>query len=127
MRFLLDTHTFLWFVTNDMKLGEKARQLISEPTNQIFISPATYWEVAIKVSIGKYPLTVPFEVFFNTALEENSFSILPIGINHAAVLASLPMHHRDPFDRMIIAQSIAEKIPVISSDAQFDSYNLKRI
>ena len=64
MRFLLDTHTFLWFVTNDMKLGEKARQLISEPTNQIFISPATYWEVAIKVSIGKYPLTVPFEDFF---------------------------------------------------------------
>lgn len=87
MRFLLDTHTFLWFVTNDMKLGEKARQLISEPTNQIFISPATYWEVAIKVGIGKYPLTVPFEVFFNTALEENSFSILPIDINHAAVLA----------------------------------------
>lgn len=79
--------------------------------------------MAIKVSLGKYPLTVPFEQFFTQGIEHNDFSILPIQIRHAAVLSSLPMHHKDPFDRMIIAQALAEQIGVVGIDAAFDSYN----
>jgi PIN domain nuclease of toxin-antitoxin system len=127
MRLLLDTHAFLWFVTNDPLLSATAQALIADPTNEIVISPASYWEVAIKVSIGKYPLTVPFEQFFAKGIEGNDFSILPVEIRHAAVLASLPMHHKDPFDRMIVSQAIVEQIPVVSVDAAFDPYGVTRL
>ena len=127
MRLLLDTHTFLWFVTNDPLLSATAQALIADPTNEIVVSPASYWEVAIKVSIGKYPLTVPFEQFFTEGIEGNGFSILPVEIRHAAMLASLPMHHKDPFDRMIISQAIVEQIPVVSVDVAFDPYGVTRL
>lgn len=121
MRLLLDTHAFLWFVTDDRLLSAKAKSLIGDSTNEIIISPATYWEVAIKVSIGKYPLHVPFEQFFTAGIEGNSFQILQVEIRHANKLAALPFHHKDPFDRMIISQAIVEQIPVVSVDAAFDS------
>ena len=127
MRLLLDTHAFLWFFTDDPKLSAAALTLIAEPTNEIFVSPASYWEVAIKVSIGKYPLHVPFEQFFTEGIEGNSLTILPMEIRHAHELAALPFHHRDPFDRMIIAQAIVERIPVVSVDPAFDSYNVTRL
>ena len=127
MRLLLDTHTFLWFVTNDPQLSENALHWIADPTNQVLISPASYWEIAIKVSLGKYPLTVPFDTFFHEGIEGSDMSILPIEIRHAAVLSSLPMHHKDPFDRMIISQAIAEQIPVVTVDAAFSSYAVTRL
>ena len=127
MKLILDTHTFLWFVTNDRLLSSTARALIADSMNEIVISPASYWEVAIKVSLGKYPLTVPFEQFFAEGIEGNAFSILPVEIRHAAVLASLPMHHKDPFDRMIVSQAIAEQIPVVSVDEAFDAYGITRL
>lgn len=127
MRLLLDTHTFLWFITDDPLLSATARTLIADPMNDVAISPASYWEVAIKVSIGKYPLTVPFEQFFTAGIEQNDFSILPIEIRHTAVLSSLPMHHKDPFDRMIISQAKTEQIPVVSVDVAFDQYDVARI
>ena len=127
MRLLLDTHTFLWFVTDDSLLSPSAKSLIGDSTNEILVSPASYWEVAIKVSLGKYPLQVPFEQFFIEGIEGNDFSILPIGIQHATVLATLPMHHKDPFDRMIVAQAIAESVPVLSIDAAFDPYGVTRL
>ncbi|HVA51451.1 MAG TPA: type II toxin-antitoxin system VapC family toxin [Pirellulales bacterium] len=126
MRLLLDTHTFLWFVTDDPLLSATARSLIVDPTSEIVVSPASYWEVAIKVSLGKYPLTVPFEQFFTEGIEGNDFLILPIEVRHAAVLSSLPMHHKDPFDRMIIAQAMAEQIAVVGVDAAFDAYGVTR-
>lgn len=95
MRLLLDTHTFLWFVTNDPLLSAAALALIADPTNEIAISPASYWEIAIKVSLGKYPLTVPFEQFFREGIDANDFLVLPVEIRHAAVLSSLPMHHKE--------------------------------
>jgi PIN domain nuclease of toxin-antitoxin system len=113
MRLILDTHTFLWFVTDDPQLSAAARVLIVDPTNEIVVSPASYWEVAIKVSLGKYPMTVPFEQFFTQGIEGNDFAILPIQIRHAAVLSALPMHHKDPFDRMIIAQARASQRPLL--------------
>jgi PIN domain nuclease of toxin-antitoxin system len=127
MRLLLDTHSFLWFVTDDPQLSANAQALVADPTNEIVVSPASYWEVAIKVSIGKYPLDLPFGQFFTQGIEGNDFSILPVEIRHAEVLASLPMHHKDPFDRMIISQAIAEQIPVVSVDSTFDSYGVTRL
>jgi PIN domain nuclease of toxin-antitoxin system len=122
MRLLLDTHAFLWFFTSDPKLSAAALTLIAEPTNEILVSPASYWEVAIKVSPGKYPLTVPFEQFWTAGIDGSGFGILPVRLPHAAVLSSLPMHHKDPFDRMIISQAIAEQIPVVTADSAFGSY-----
>ena len=127
MRLLLDTLAFLWFITDDRLLSAKAKSLIVDSTNEINVSPATYWEVAIKVSIGKYPLHVPFEQFFTEGIEGNSLTILPMEIRHAHELAALPFHHRDPFDRMIIAQAIVERIPVVSVDPAFDSYSVTRL
>jgi len=127
MKLLLDTHTFLWFHTNDPLLSATALALIADPTNEVFISPASYWEIAIKVSIGKYPLTVSFEQFFAQGIELNNFTILPVEIRHAAVLSTLPMHHKDPFDRMIVSQALAEQIPVVSVDPALDPYGITRL
>ena len=126
MRLLLDTHTFLWFVTNDPQLSENALDAVAAPTNEILLSPASYWEIAIKVSLGKYPLTVPFEAFFQEGIEGSDMAILPIEVRHAAVLSSLPMHHKDPFDRMMISQAIVEQIPIVSADSALDAYGVQR-
>ncbi len=103
-----DTHAFLWFIFNDAQLSAATRTVISDPQNDVFVSPATYWEIAIKVSIGKYTLQAPFEDFIRHAIKDNDFDILPIEIRHAAQVATLPMHHKDPFDRILIAQTLVE-------------------
>jgi len=127
VRLLLDTHTFLWFITDDPLLSRAARALIADPGNESVISAASYWEVAIKVNLGKYPLTVPFEQFLTDGIKGNDFAILPVEIRHAVVLSQLPMHHKDPFDRMIIAQALADQISVVSLDVAFDSYGVTRL
>ncbi len=95
MRLLLDTHAFLWFVLNDSRLSANARTLIADPANEIEISPASYWEIASKISTGKYSLTEPLEVFIEREVRTNQFHILPIEPRHAAPLTGLPFHHRD--------------------------------
>ncbi len=129
MKLLLDTHAFLWFVTNDAKLSANARGLICDPQHDVLISPASYWEVAIKVSMGKYPLTVPFQQFMEEGIVGNDFEILPVEIRHAAALAALPFppNHKDPFDRLIVAQAIVEGIPVVSVDPKLDAYPITRL
>ena len=127
MRLLLDTYAFLWFFIDDPQLSTAAKSLITDPRNEVLVSPASYWEVAIKVSLGKYPLTVPFEEFWAAGINGSGFVVLPIGLPHAAILSSLPMHHKDPFDRMIISQAIAEQIPVISTDSAFNPYDVTRL
>ena len=127
MKLLLDTHAFLWFVTTDPKLSNNAISLISDLGNEVLVSPASYWEIAIKVGLGKYPMTVPFEEFFRRGIEGAAMTILPVEIRHAAVLSSLPMHHKDPFDRMIISQAIAEQISVVSVDTVLDQYPITRL
>jgi PIN domain nuclease of toxin-antitoxin system len=127
MRLLLDTHTFLWFILDELSLSAAARNLIIDPLNEIEISPATYWEVAIKVGIGKYSLAEPVELFFERELAMNQFRILPIEPRHVAPLTTLPMHHRDPFDRLMIAQAMVEQIPIVSADAIFDAYPIQRL
>ena len=127
MRILLDTHAFLWFITNDSQLSADARAAIAEPSTEVLISPASYWEIAIKVSCGKYPLTVPFETFITRGIHNNGFAILPIEPRHVAALTALPFHHKDPFDRLLVAQSIVEQIPIVSCDAALDAYAITKI
>lgn len=127
MRLLLDTHAFLWFVLSDPRISEAASALIADPDNDIEISPASYWEIAIKISIKKYELQEPYEVFMERELATNQFRVLPIEPTHTAVLTSLPFHHRDPFDRLLVAQAMVEKIPLVSNDTALDAYQVQRL
>ena len=127
MKLLLDTHSFLWFVSGDPKLSVQARSLIGASENEIFLSTASLWEIAIKSSLGKLNLAKPFEVLIPQQLNLNQIELLNITIAHTAFLTTLPFHHRDPFDRLLIAQSHVEDLPMISRDSAFDSYSIKRL
>lgn len=127
MNLLLDTQALLWFVLNDDRLSKKARESIAPAASLIFVSPASLWEIAIKISLGKYALPVSFADFWEQQMLINDLVLLPISIAHTARVADLPFHHRDPFDRLIIAQSLVEGIPVVSSDELFERYGVERI
>lgn len=126
MKLLLDTHALLWFYLDDPKLSDAARSLILDPANVKLVSPASYWEIAIKVSLGKYVLTKPFAEAMYDAIDRNGFGVLPIEPIHTATLATLPFHHRDPFDRLIVAQALTESIAIVGADAEFDAYGVTR-
>jgi PIN domain nuclease of toxin-antitoxin system len=110
-------------------LSDSARDLIADADNEVLMSPATYWEIAIKVSIGKLTLHAPFEDFIALCLDRYGFCILPIEPAHAARLATLPFppDHKDPFDRLLVAQAIAEGIPLVSHDGALDAYPIRRL
>jgi PIN domain nuclease of toxin-antitoxin system len=127
MRLLLDTHSFLWLVWGNPRLSPLARSLIADPNNVRLLSAASYLEIAVKVSVGKLNLTEPLGVFLLREVPNNSIQILPIEIAHAAVVATLPLHHRDPFDRLLVAQALAEQLPLLSADASLDAYNVQRL
>ena len=127
MILLLDTHAFLWFNLNDVRLTAVARQVIEDADNQVLISPASYWEIAIKISRGKYTLAAPYEVFWQKGIDDNAFDILPIELRHTSKLVSLPFHHSDPFDRLLVAQALSEQVPMVSGDATIDAYGIRRI
>ena len=126
MKYLLDTHTLIWFLTGDKKLSDKARHLIDNPDNRKFLSIASLWEIAIKVSLGKLALNKPFEKLFPEQLHFNRIEILDITVDNLIKLTALPFHHRDPFDRLIIAQALVEGLPVIGADVIFDAYEINR-
>jgi PIN domain nuclease of toxin-antitoxin system len=127
VRLLLDTHAFLWFLLDDPKLNVTARNLIGDPNNDIEVSPATYWEIAIKIALRKYVLPELFEVFMEREITINDFHILPFALKHVAALTTMPFYHRDPFDRLLIAQAMVEQIPIISDDTVFDAYPVTRL
>lgn len=122
MKLLLDTHTFLWFILGDASLSLDARVLIEEPNNQKFVSIAGVWEIAIKVSIGKMNFAAPFDPFIENQMKINGFKLHRIEFGHTAIVSNLTFHHKDPFDRIIIAQAMFRKMPIISADAVFDAY-----
>jgi PIN domain nuclease of toxin-antitoxin system len=126
---LLDTQAFLWFVQNEPQLSATAQMLIVNPANDVLVSPASYWEIAIKVSLGKYILNLNarYELFMQRGIEGNGFEILPIEPKHTAALTMMPFHHRDPFDRLLIAQATVEQIPIVSGDPAFDAYSITRL
>ena len=126
VRYLLDTHTVLWFITEDEELSDRARRLILDSNNEIFLSIASLWEIAIKVNIEKLALDKPFNQLFPDELDSHGIEILSITINSLIHLTTLPFHHRDPFDRLIIAQALDEGISVISVDSALDPYGVSR-
>jgi PIN domain nuclease of toxin-antitoxin system len=127
VRLLLDTHAFLWFALGDAQLSANALQHILAQGWKKLVSPASYWELAIKISLGKYTLHQPFDAFLQRAIAGNGFAILPIEPSHVVRLTTLPHHHRDPFDRLLVAQALEENIPIISNDAALDAYGVQRI
>ena len=127
MRALLDTHTFLWFLTDDPRLSEHALAILQDPASDVVLSTASLWEIAIKSTLKKLNLSKPFAELFPQELIDNEIGLLPILVRHLAVLTTLPFHHRDPFDRLIIAQAMAEGLPVLGSDSAFASYPVRVI
>jgi len=125
MRYLIDTHAFLWFIANNPHLSRSARQLI-EADNTIFLSIASLWEIAIKISVDKMQPAQSFGLFAQQ-MQDNDIQLLGITPAHLAEVAIMPLHHRDPFDRLIIAQSIREAMPIIGVDAAFDAYGITRL
>ena len=123
MKVLLDTHSFLWFLGGDAALSKQARTLIENPRNEKFISIASFWEIAIKNSLGKLTLDVPFAELKTEAIK-NSFHILPITFEDTLQLNTLPFHHRDPFDRIIISQAMKNSLTLVSRDNNFSLYNV---
>ncbi len=127
MKLLLDTHTFLWFIMGNPNLSANARVLIENQANEKFLSIASLWEIAIKVSIGKLVLSAPFDTLIPQQLSVNGFELLNLEVAHAAALINLPFHHRDPFDRLLIAQAIVEQMQILSIDSTFNAYQTTRI
>ena len=128
MNYLLDTSAFLWYVSAHTRLSPQATTIIGNPGNCVYLSLASIWELAIKVRIGKLELTpAPLSVWLDKHLAENSFRLLEIKLSNLARYADLPPLHRDPFDGLLVAQSIIESIPVINSDAAFDHYPIARV
>ncbi|MBU7585687.1 MAG: type II toxin-antitoxin system VapC family toxin [Nostoc sp. TH1S01] len=122
MRALLDTHTFIWWVIDDNRLSSTARNIIADPENNLFFSAASAWEIVIKVRLGKLNLPEPPETYIPSRLTINRFESLPIQMNHALQVVNLPALDQDPFDRIIIAQSQVEKMPIITVDNKITQY-----
>ena len=123
-KYLLDTHTFLWYLENNPSLNSKTRQIIANEENQLFISIVSFWEIAIKIQLNKLELPEPFEGLFEKA-DALNIRILPVKEKYLSSYLSLEFHHRDPFDRMIVATAISEEISVLSKDANLKLYNIK--
>lgn len=127
MRFLLDTHTLLWSCNADPSLSSRARKIIEDGSNEIFVSAASVWEISIKVRLGKLPTGDVLLNELDTYLNHLGFDGLPISLSHAVRAGSLRGEHRDPFDRVLISQAQLENLPIISSDRIFDTYHVERV
>lgn len=127
MRLLLDTHAFLWFSEGSSNLSLTARTLIEDENNQSFLSVVSLWEIAIKVGIGKLKIGMTFDEFVQRQVYENAIDLLEIQPKHLDALAQLPFHHKDPFDRLLIAQSLTEPMPVVTRDSAFRDYHVSLI
>jgi PIN domain nuclease of toxin-antitoxin system len=123
MKVLLDTHAFLWFLGGNTELSNQARNVIENPEYEKYVSIASFWEIAIKSSLGKLTLDVPFSELKTEGLK-NSFQILPITFQDTLHLTTLPFHHRDPFDRIIISQAKENNLTLISCDDNFEQYDV---
>ena len=126
MKVLLDTHTMIWFFEGSGEISQSARNAIENDDNTCFISIASIWEVAIKLSIQKLQMNIPYDRL-SSLIRENSFELIPVRFEHTKELITMPFHHKDPFDRLIIAQSIIEKMPVVSRDNSFKHYHVDQI
>jgi len=126
VKLLLDTHAFLWFVAGDERLSKRARRAMEAEGAELVLSAAVVWEMAIKAGLGRLVLPTTVEDYVMEKMAEG-FTMLPIDWPHAAAVERLPLHHRDPFDRLLAAQALEEKVPLVSSDSVFRSYGVKVI
>jgi len=127
VKVLIDTHAFLWLITDDDRLSQTARKTFLNPQNSLFFSAASLWEICIKKSLGKLSLKSGWLQTIQNELKVNAIQWLPIEISHCARFTKLPFHHRDPFDRMLIAQTLVENLRLLSRDDRFAPYKIKRI
>ena len=124
---LLDTHVVLWWLQGSNKIPPRVRSILQDPTSHVLVSAASAWEIAIKYEAGKLDAARTLVLRFEAAIEEENFAGLPISIRHAIQAGMLQRTHKDPFDRMLIAQAKVENVPVVSTDRCFDKYGVKRI
>ena len=127
MRALLDTHAFLWWVTDDRRLSARARETIGDGANEIYLSAATGWELAIKARLGRLQAPGDFAAFITDQIAENGFRVLAIELAHALRVHALADHHRDPFDRILVAQSLVEGTPIVSRDEAIAAYGVELV
>ena len=123
MRLLLDTHTLIWFFAGDSQLSTNARILIEDEDNNKLVSIASIWEMAIKESKGHLNLSLPLHEYIAQKLSLEDFNLLNINLDHLSQIVTMPFYHKDPFDRLLIAQAIMEGIPILSKDSKFDDYS----
>ena len=126
MKFLLDTHTFLWLIQGDVKLSQKAREMIETPENELYFSIASFWEITIKLGLGKLEIAHSLKEM-ELLLQQLEIGLLPIAVSDLECYLTLPLHHRDPFDRLLIAQAMHHSLVLIGQDVQFDSYSIQRL
>jgi len=124
MRILLDTHTFLWWITADHRLSQRSIEVISDGNNELLFSAASGWEIAIKAGLGRLDVPDPLDRFVSEHLFRNHIGVLPVHLSHALQAYTLPQLHRDPFDRLLVAQAQVERLPLLSSDRRLAEYDL---
>ena len=127
MKYLLDTHAFLWFVADDNRLSSKAKSIIQDSNNEIYFSAASAWEMSIKAKLGRLKLRGNLEPFIIEQLTENSFGPLAITVSHSLYTEKLPQIHKDPFDRIMISQSKVEDMVLITKDKEFRKYKVSTV
>jgi PIN domain nuclease of toxin-antitoxin system len=127
VRLLLDTHALLWFLANDARLSQTAKTAIEDLANERWLSPISLLEIAIKVRIGKLSLPAAFAVMFPADPVTSDIHLVPLEVDHIELLTSLPLHHKDPFDRLIASTSLVESFTLVSADSAFDAYGVSRL
>ncbi|NER90841.1 type II toxin-antitoxin system VapC family toxin [Moorena sp. SIO3A2] len=127
MKLLLDTHTFIWLTVSQRKLSEQVKSLLADRQNELFLSLVSVWEMQIKLQLNKLSFNFPLAEVLERQQQTNDLYFLPIELDHIYALANLPLQHRDPFDRLLIAQAVVEQIPLLSIDSVFDGYPIQRL
>lgn len=124
MRLLLDTHVWLWWMLGSSKIGKKAQRIMFDPETTLYFSAASAWEIAIKYSIGKLPLPAPPASYIAARAAGGDFRVIDVRLEHALAVADLPRHHDDPFDRLLVAQSVAEGCRLVTADRRLAMYDV---
>jgi PIN domain nuclease of toxin-antitoxin system len=127
MKVLIDTHVLIWWTGDTNQLSPLVRDMLADSQNELILSIVSIWEMQIKISLGKLSLQMDLPTLVEDEVSRNIFSLLPIELKHIYGLNDLPLHHKDPFDRLLIAQSMLEKMPIISIDEKFDAYGVQRL
>ncbi|HEY3138188.1 MAG TPA: type II toxin-antitoxin system VapC family toxin [Blastocatellia bacterium] len=127
MRLLVDSHALIWYVDQDHLLSSVAHTAMTDPANHLLLSAGSIWEIAIKVTLGKLVLSQPYKLWMTQAMTDLGVTVLPVTVEYADVQASRPRHHGDPFDRLIVAQALVERVLILSGDANLDDYGIARV